>query len=160
MRSKFCTDETIKSAFDHLWDVIKMNSFLIFAIISLLLYGLWGFFPKVASNSGIEARSLLVFETIGTIAVALVILAVIGFRPTFNGKGFSFAVLAGAAGALGSLFFLLALARGKVSVVVTLTALYPVVVILLSTVFLKEAITLKQGLGMLLAVGAVFLLST
>lgn len=136
-----------------------MQSYLIFALISLLLYGLWGFFPKLASNTNIDARSILVFEAIGTLAIALVVLLAIGFKPTFNGKGFAFALLAGIAGAVGSLFFLLALSRGKASVVVTMTALYPLVVIILSTVILKEPINLKQGIGILFALAAVVMFS-
>lgn len=136
-----------------------MQPYLIFALISLLLYGLWGFFPKLASNANIDARSILVFEAIGTLAIAFVVLFAIGFKPTFNGKGFVFALLAGIAGAVGSLFFLLALSRGKASVVVTMTALYPLVVIILSTIILKEPITLKQGIGILFALAAVVMFS-
>ncbi|MFW3147188.1 MAG: EamA family transporter [Thermoplasmatota archaeon] len=137
----------------------RLQPYLIFALISLLLYGLWGFFPKLASNANIDARSILVFEAIGTLAIAFVVLFAIGFKPTFNGKGFVFALLAGIAGAVGSLFFLLALSRGKASVVVTMTALYPLVVIILSTIILKEPITLKQGIGILFALAAVVMFS-
>jgi len=137
-----------------------VEPWLIFAVLSLLLYGLWGFFPKLAIDQGIEPRSILVYETIGTAAVALIVLAFIGFKPDLNGKGFSFALLAGTAGALGSLFFLLALSRGKTSVVVTMTALYPLVVIVLSFFVLKEPVTLKQGIGIIFALIAMVLLST
>lgn len=124
-----------------------------------MLYGLWGFFPKLASQKGIAPGGILVYEAIGTVFVALIVLAVVGFRPDFNGKGFSFALIAGTAGALGSLFFLMALSRGRTSVVVTMTALYPVVVIILSYFVLREPLTLKQGMGMILALAAVVLFS-
>jgi transporter family protein len=139
--------------------VKKMDPWLIFAFISLMLYGLWGFFPKLATETGMEPKSILVFETIGGALVVLMVLSFIGFRPDFNGKGFSFALIAGTAGALGSLFFLLALSRGRASVVVTLTALYPLVVIILSYFVLKEPLTLKQGIGIVLAVGAMIMFS-
>ena len=136
-----------------------MEPWLIFAVLSLLLYGLWGFFPKLATQNGIEPRSILIYETIGTAVVALIVLAVIGFKPQFSGKGFSFALIAGTAGALGSLFFLLALSKGKASVVVTMTALYPLVVIILSYFVLKEPLTLKQGIGIVFAVAAMIMFS-
>ncbi len=137
-----------------------MESWLIFAVLSLLLYGLWGFFPKLATDQGIEPKSILVYEAIGTIAVAFIVLSVVGFKPEFSGKGFSFALLAGIAGAIGSLFFLLALSRGKASVVVTMTALYPLIVIILSFFILKEPLTLKQGIGIVFALIAMVLLSS
>jgi transporter family protein len=140
--------------------VKKVEPWLIFAFLSLLLYGLWGFFPKLATDQGIEPRSILVYETLGTAAVALILLTVIGFKPDFNGKGFSFALLAGTAGAIGSLFFLLALSKGKASVVVTMTALYPLIVIILSFLVLKEPLTLKQGIGIIFALIAMVPLST
>jgi transporter family protein len=140
--------------------VKKVEPWLIFAVLSLLLYGLWGFFPKLATDQGIEPRSILIYETIGTAAIALIVLAFIGFKPDFNGKGFSFALIAGTAGALGSLFFLLALSKGKASVVVTMTALYPLIVIVLSCFVLKEPLTLKQGIGIVFALIAMVLFST
>ncbi|MGA1873607.1 MAG: EamA family transporter [Thermoplasmatota archaeon] len=139
--------------------VRKVEPWLIFAVLSLLLYGLWGFFPKLATDSGVEPRSILVYETIGTAAIALIVLAVIGFKPQFTGRGFSFALIAGTAGALGSLFFLLALSKGKASVVVTMTALYPLIVIILSYFVLKEPLTLKQGIGIVFALVAMILFS-
>jgi len=139
--------------------VKKVEPWLIYAVFSLLMYGLWGFFPKMASENGIEPRSILIYEAIGTLGVVLIVLAFVGFRPEFNGKGFTFALIAGTAGAIGSLLFLFALSKGKASVVVTMTALYPLIVIILSFFVLKEPLTIKQGIGIVFAVAAVVLFS-
>jgi uncharacterized membrane protein len=61
--------------------------------------------------------------------------------------------------AVGLLFFFEALGRGPVAVVVPLTALYPVVAVVLSRVFLQEALTLRHLAGLALAMAAVWLLS-
>jgi transporter family protein len=49
---------------------------------------------------------------------------------------------------------------GKISIVIMLTALYPIVTLLLSFIFLQEAISIKQSLGVLLAVLAIIFLAT
>ncbi|MCU0799336.1 MAG: EamA family transporter [Candidatus Thermoplasmatota archaeon] len=139
--------------------VRKMELYLAFALASMLMYGLWGFLPRLAQQHHMGGRSILVFETVGTAVVVMAVLISLGFRPDLSGKGIAISVLAGTAGAIGSLLFLMALSRGRTAVVVTLTALYPLVAILLSAIVLKEAITLKQAIGMVLALGAVILFS-
>ena len=136
-----------------------MNEWFIFAIIALILWGLWAFFPKLATQY-ICPKSVLVFSAIGTIIIAIIILYLIGFKPEIHTKGIIFAIIAGLAGALGALFFFFALSKGKASVVVTMTALYPLITIMLCFLILKEPITLKQGIGMIFALIAIILLST
>jgi len=60
---------------------------------------------------------------------------------------------------IGFLRFFAALEKGKVSTVVTLSALYPVVTILLSITFLHEKISLREGLRILFALIASVLLA-
>jgi len=135
-----------------------MEPWVAFAVLSMLLYGLWGFFPKLASRS-LDFRTILIIESVGTLIVVGVLLASMKFRVGADLRGTAYALAAGLAGALGSLFFLLALSRGKASVVVTMTAIYPLVVIILSALFLKEPLTLKQGAGIVLAMAAMVLFS-
>jgi len=135
-----------------------MDSWLIFAILALLIWGFWGFFPKLATNY-INPKSVLVYEVIGAIIVGIIVLSFIKFKPEFHAKGITFAILTGIAGTLGALFFILAVSRGKTSVVVTTTALYPLVTIILAFLILKEPITLKQGIGMIFALMAMILFS-
>jgi transporter family protein len=135
-----------------------LSSWLIAALGALLVWGLWGFLPKLASRD-LDPKSILIYETIGAILVGLAVLAWVGFKPQIHSKGIALSVATGAAGFLGSLLFLYAISRGKVSIVVTLTALYPLIVIALSYFFLDEAITLKQTFGIVFALIALVLLS-
>ena len=139
--------------------VLKMNDWVIFAILALLVWGFWGFFPKLATNY-ISPKSVLVYEVIGAIIVGVAVLFLVNFKPEVNAKGITFAILTGIAGTLGALFFIFAVSRGETSVVVTTTALYPLVTITLAFLILKEPITMKQGIGMIFAFAAMMLLST
>jgi len=100
-----------------------------------------------------------VFAVIGPLIVASIVLLSLNFRVQMHGKGVVYALLAGLAGSLGGLFFVHAVNRGKASIVITLTALYPVVTILLSFIILKEEITIRQGVGIVLALISMALLS-
>ena len=136
-----------------------MESWLTAAIVAFILYGLWGFFPKLAVTY-ISPASALVYEVAGTIAVGLLALKIVGFRPDVHPKGILYAVLTGVTGMLGTLFFFYSVKNGKVSVVASLTALYPLITILLAHLFLREPISVRQLLAMVLAMVAILLFAT
>ena len=136
--------------------MMKMNTWFVFSIATLILWGLWGFFPKLTTGY-INPKSALVWEVVGGLLVGLIVWAVIGFKPETHPKGILFAILTGFFGLLGALTFLFAVSKGKASVVVTMTALYPLFVILLSYFILHETITIKQGIGIVFALIAMIL---
>jgi len=135
-----------------------MEKWLVPASAALIIYGLWGFFPKLAVTY-INPASALIYEVAGAILVGLISLFWVGFQPETHPKGILFAMLTGVAGMLGTLFFFVAASRGKISVVVSMTALYPLITIMLAAIFLREPITATHALGMLCAVAAIVLLT-
>ncbi len=135
-----------------------IDSWLIYTAISCLLYGLWGFFSKVTTNY-IEPESALVYQAIGAMLVGLFVLCRSGFNLQANNLGIFYAILVGFVATFASLFFLLALSKGKVAMVVTLTGLYPLISIILAFFILKEPISIRQGVSILLALAAIALFS-
>jgi bacterial/archaeal transporter family protein len=129
--------------------LMKM-SWLFPAIFSMILWGVWGLFQKLATNQ-MPPRNVYFFATAGALCVVCSMLAATSFPLSVTNKGILFAVLAGASSSLGGLLFLTAISRGKASIVIPFTALYPVITIILSFTILKETITLKQGIGIVLA---------
>ncbi len=121
------------------------------SIAALILWGIWGFFPKLAT-SYLPPTSVFVYQAIGHLLIILSVLVSLNFRPEVSSRGITFALLAGLAGAMGTVCFLFAIDKGKASVVVTITALYPLVALSLSAIFLKESLTLKQGIGIFFSV--------
>jgi len=136
-----------------------MNNWLLPALIALVIYGFWGFFPKLATQY-ISPRSAIIYQIIGSIAVALWALNSLNFQLETHPKGILYAVLTGMAGFGGTLFFYMAVQKGNVSSVVTLTAMYPVITIMLAYFFLHEPITIKQFIGFGFAGLAIYLMST
>ena len=136
-----------------------MKEWVFPALGTFIFWGFWGFIPKLTTKY-ISPKSAIVYEVVGGFLVAIMVLYSLNFRPEMNPKGFALAITTGVFGFLGALCYLLAVSKGPVSLVVTLTALYPVLSILLAVIILNEPITLKQGVGILLALGAMLLIVT
>lgn len=135
-----------------------MKIWYVYAVLTVVTWGLWGVFSKLASNHA-KPRQALLFQTAGVLAFAVVVLVIERFKIEWNLAGFSWAALGGFLAFVGFLTFFAALEQGKASTVVTLSALYPLVTILVSIVFLHEKLSARQGIGIVLALIASVLLA-
>jgi transporter family protein len=91
--------------------------------------------------------------------MVVIVLLATKFKLETHSRGILFALLGGAAGTLGSAFYNVAAKNGKISVVVALTAMYPVVTILLSYFWLGEPLTKKTLAAISLAMSSILVLS-
>jgi transporter family protein len=135
-----------------------MRDWLLNSLIALVCFGLWAFLPKV-SVKYINPKSALIYEVSGGILVAAIMWFSIDKGIDLDLRGSVPAFLTGIIGYLGMFYFLHAVNIGKVSVVASLTAVYPVVTVVLAAVILKEKITSIQYIGIFLATTGVALLS-
>jgi len=135
-----------------------MTEWLPSALLALFSFGLWGLFTKFAIIH-IDSKSALVFQSLGVLLVGFFTLTLLNFKPATDMKGLSFGLLTGIAYGIGCLFYFIAVDKGKVMTVVTLTALYPLVTIIFSYFLFRETISLKQFLGIACALAAIFLMS-
>lgn len=135
-----------------------MTTWLPAALFALFNFGLWGLFTKLTINH-IDSRSALVYQTMGVLIIGCLTYTLLGFKTAVNLKGVSFGLLTGITYGLGCLFYFIAADKGKIETVVTLTALYPLITIILSYILFREAISLKQCIGIVLALFAIFLLT-
>ncbi|OGJ64702.1 hypothetical protein A3E47_03615 [Candidatus Peribacteria bacterium RIFCSPHIGHO2_12_FULL_54_10] len=135
-----------------------MPEWLLYSGIVMVGWGLWGFFAKIASHS-INPFDSVFYTMLGWVCTVgvLALFRKPSFPVVWNGAFFSFIV--GVIASLVFIPFILALSKGRASMVVTVTALYPLVTLILAFLFLHEMITVRQGLGMLLAIFAVILIN-
>ena len=135
-----------------------MKAWLVNSVMALICFGLWAFLPKI-SVKYINQKSALIYEVLGGVLVATVIWTTLSKALEYDIRGTIAALSTGIIGYLGMLFFLNAVKLGNVSVVASLTAVYPAVTIVLAIIFLKEKVNYIQYLGILLAIIGVTLLA-
>ena len=122
------------------------------------LYGVWGVLSKLASNR-MGTKSLFIYDCLVFFIGGLVVLYMNGFKVETSPGGILFSLLYGATGMIATFLFIIAISKGKASLVTGITAVYPVVTIILAMIIFQEAITLKQFLGIALSVSGVALIT-
>jgi transporter family protein len=134
---------------------------LAFSLLTIVCWGAWGAVSKVASD-GVDANTNQIFFTLGL----LPLIVYVARSPRLKGgsgrrAGIGWAFLTGILGGTGNIAFFRALGvGGQASVVVPATALFPVVTVILALSFLRERLGRAQIAGLVLALVAIYLLST
>ena len=135
-----------------------MKTWYLYTLLTLSQWGLWGICSKLASTYS-KPKQALLFQSVGVVAFALLVLLIERFRIEWSLPGFSWAAAGGFFAFVGFLTFFAALEGGKASTVITLSALYPLVTILLSIAFLHEKLSARQAVGIGFALIASVLLA-
>ncbi|WP_353929721.1 EamA family transporter [Okeanomitos corallinicola TIOX110] len=136
-----------------------MKTWLIPTMGALFCWAGWAFLPKLAIQN-IDTKSILIYEALGALTIALLVLVSIDYKLELDWKAGSIAFISGALNILGVLCYLQAIAKGKISLISTISALYPLLVIILAVFFFQESLTLKQFLGLALGLSSIILLAT
>lgn len=135
-----------------------MKGWMIWSGLALLCWGVYGFLPKLAVQY-IKPQSGIVYQAIGGGILGVGMLFALHFKLETDIRGVGFSVATGFAAILGALFYLKAVVDGDLAMVTPITALYPMVTIGLAAVFLHESISWRQMAGLLLAIGAIWLMT-
>ena len=140
--------------------LVGLQPWVFYSLVTILLWGAWGAVSKVASQE-IDANTNQVYFTLGLVPLILVTLR----SPRLNGGvqrniGIRWAFLTGILGGLGNIAFFQALViGGQASIVIPVTALFPLVTVILATTLLKERLGTAQKVGLGLALVAIYILS-
>jgi transporter family protein len=137
---------------------LKMRAWLLPVLSTFIFWGLWGFLPKITTRT-ITPMSAMIFEAIGGVLVAGLAFLSGGYRLELSSQGVFLALLTGIFGILGAWTYLQAVSTGKVSLVVSFTALYPILSILLAVLFLGETLNARQGVGIFFALLSMLLIA-
>lgn len=135
-----------------------MNSWIVPALMSMLLYGLWAFLPKLSVRY-LAPQSAILWEIVGAMLAGLVFLLLGVAKPAYHPKGVVFAAATGFSILLAGLFYLYAAQKGNIGPVATVSALYPVVAIALGYFLLGEPVSARQFAGVACALLAIWLLA-
>jgi transporter family protein len=143
----------------------KRPAWLLWSLATIVLWGAWGLVSKVASN-GVDVYANQLLYTVGLAPLMIFVAWTVhkrspGEKTEGRRKGIFWAFLTGILGGLGNLAFFQALVKGgEASIVSPVTALFPMVTVLLAVLFLKERLGRTQWAGLALAFVAIYLLST
>lgn len=131
---------------------------IVYASLAIVLWGLCGIFMKLGTNR-ISARSMVIWVTVGF----LFLVPLMWKFTSLSGLSLRFitiGLMGGVMNGLGNWAVFMCLEMGaNASVAIPLTALYPLVTILLATVLLAERPTPLQWLGIVIALAAGAMLS-
>lgn len=136
-----------------------MNSPLSLILIATFLWGLWGFFAKLAV--GRLGSGAVLLNAVSFFITIFLFLFFTNSIPSIKKDpiGIPFALFAGVCSGLASSLFYLAITKSPVGIMVAITALYPIVTIILSVLFLKESLTITKLMGIILGAFALILLA-
>jgi len=138
---------------------MKSKSWLLFALITTVFWGIWGAFIEIPEKSGFPATLGYSVWALTMIPCALVALYLIKWRPETDKKSIFLGSMVGFLGAGGQLILFQALRSGPAYIVFPFISLFPVVTVILSVIFLKERGGLRQWSGVAMALVAIFFLS-
>ncbi len=139
-------------------NVTGLPKWLLYALLALFWWGLFGFLAKIGSDR-ISAAQMQIFLTIGAIPLVLVCAIRLNFKIATHKLGVTYAILMGVCAALGLLAFFAAMKSGTASLVGPVTSLYPALTVALALIVLKEKVGKTQVFGLILAVVAIVILS-
>jgi transporter family protein len=131
--------------------------------LTILLWGFWGFFGKLALEKNMAPTSVFLAEVVTSAVCAVPVLLILWRKPEAAALYASwnvFGVASGAGLALGLFCYYFALETSQASILVPLTAMYPAVSVLLSYALLHERPHVSQWVGIVFVIaGAILLLS-
>lgn len=136
-----------------------MKPWLLPAFGALIAWGFSGFIPKLTTKY-IGPKSAMIYESLGVITMALIVLSSLGFKPDVHPRGIMLGITSGALAFSGQLLFYHAIIRGPLSLIAIFSGLYPIVTVLLAMILLQEPISLKQGLGIVLGLLSMTLIAS
>ncbi len=132
---------------------------LVYALITTASWGVWGAFIEIPEKAGFPATLGYVVWSLTMIPCALFALSRVDWKLDHDRRSVFLGSTVGLLGAGGQLFLFLALRQGPAYIVFPIISLSPVLTIFLSLVFLKERTHLRQWIGIILALIAMFFLS-
>ena len=134
-----------------------MSPWLLWTLLAVVCWGLWAVVSKLIGEALTPAQS----QALSTIGILPILVLFVGRRGERSGRhrmrGIQAAVAAGVLTCLGNVTYYALLRNGKAATVVPLTAVYPIVTVVLALLFLHERLNATQCFGIILSLAAIYL---
>jgi len=138
----------------------KNHKWLIYALTTVLLWGVWGAFTEIPEKNGFPGTLIFAVWAVTMLVPAFFTLKKVNWKIEHNQKAIVYGMLIGLLGAGGQLIlFTGAIKNGPAYLIFPIISLSPVVTILLSLLLLGESASKRAWIGIILAILAIPLLS-
>lgn len=137
----------------------KGKTWTTFVMVHVIFMGIWGALIELPEKNGFPATLGYVVWALTMIPASLLALRMNNWNLDFDKRSILFGLTVGILGALGQLALFYALKVAPAYLIFPLLSLTPVITILLSVLFLKEKTGKLGWIGIIIAIGAIFLLS-
>lgn len=127
-------------------------------IISIVGWGVGAIFYKIA-NTTVHPIMVSAIVTATYLALTPIALLTINFDKTINTTGVLATIAGGVLMGVGSIAYYYSLRTGNAGEITTITALYPVLTLILSCLFMGEEMSIRKSIGILLACASFYFLS-
>jgi uncharacterized membrane protein len=134
-------------------------SWLLFALITTVFWGVWGAFIEVPEKAGFPATLGYSVWALTMIPCSVAALAIAGWGLDHSARQVAYGSTVGFLGAGGQLLLFEALRFGPAYLVFPIISLYPMLTVLLAFRLLKERARTKAWIGVMLAFPAMLLLA-
>ncbi len=134
------------------------KSWLLPALAALGVWGFWAFLPKLALQS-LPPHNVIFYEAFGNFIVTIPILFWLKFKLDVDRKTVLQVAGTSVLTVFAILSYFMALRHGPVAVIATMTAMYPVICLILARVILKERVNKKQLAAIVMALASILLLA-
>jgi drug/metabolite transporter (DMT)-like permease len=135
------------------------RTWLVYAIITTVFWGVWGALIEVPQNAGFPATMGYIVWSLTMIPCALVALYIIKWKIEYDPKSIFLGSAVGFLGAGGQLLLFQALREGPAYIIFPFISLYPTLTIILSVILLKERTNVLKWAGIIIALVAIGFLS-
>jgi uncharacterized membrane protein len=130
-----------------------------YSILCMVCWGCWAILAKLGSYEIPAKASQFVFAW-GTLPVAVVLLARRRFKLEKNAKGIFYGLANGVLATIGSwALFVAYRTGGNTSVIIAVTAMYPLLTVVLALLVLRERLTMLRVVGLVFAAAAFVIFS-
>jgi drug/metabolite transporter (DMT)-like permease len=138
-----------------------ISPWLLWTLLAVLCWGVWAIVSKLIGDA-LTAGQSQALSTVGILPVlALLAPRYRASRITHHAsppsRGILFAFAAGVLTCLGNIAYYALLNNAKAATVVPLTAVYPIVTVVLAVLFLRERLTGLQCVGIIASLAAIYL---
>ncbi len=138
------------------YPVLIVMDYRIFALLTLVCWGVWGFLAKVLTRRT-APETVALWSTLASILPIMSYAAITGTAQWVRSA--PLAMVSGFFAGVATVCFYLAMKGGPASVVLPLTGMYIVIPAILGYLVLKEPVNIQHLFGLLFAVLAVVFLS-